>query len=167
MQRANLSFQTPWCGGPRADTCSSDDHSPHVILQQAASSKHLESEALKTWMIEPSRLRPRIKSLVRPQTLHVHVGLGKIVHEQASLDTGRNLDLWGIDIGGVGVRTHSPWQSALAAGAASHLVQSRVSEAPELRSIDFIIIRHIRPSKTSLRPSKKPAPQQTLRRARG
>ena len=83
-----------------------------------------------------------------------------MVHEQASFDAGRNLDLWGIDIGGVGVRTHSPWQSALEAGAASHLVQSRVWEAPELRSIDFIIIRHIRPSKTSLRPSKKPVPQQ-------
>ena len=90
----------------------------------------------------------------------MHVGLGKWVQEQAPFDTTRNLDVWGTDIGGVGVRTQSQWQSALAADTPSHLVQSRVSEALELRSIDFIIIRHIRPSKTSLRPSKKPVPQQ-------
>ena len=129
MQRADLSFQTPWCGGPRANTGSSDDHSLHVILQQVASSKHLKSKALTSWTNEPSRLRPTIKSLVRLQTLHVHVGLDKMAREQAPLEAANSRCL--VDRRWWTGCLH-PWQSAPAAGAASHLVQSRVSEALEL-----------------------------------
>ena len=101
------------------------------------------------------------KSLVPQQTLHVHVGLRKMVQEQASFHTARNLDVWGTDIGGVRVRTHSPWQMPWQQVRQVILCKAVYRRRLNSKSIDFILIRHIRPSETSLRPSKKPVPQQT------